>query len=137
MFNKAIKANPNCFVFNELFPGGFTPSFGGDVSDWSLISGIRGVTASGLTWDVSASVGENVAEYFIMNTVNASLGPDTPTEFYPGDYVQLEKNFNCSKKDLQQIYWYDYAQEIMGRGAPIKGAVPTMRQLIDTLPRSK
>ena len=29
-----------------------------------------------------------------MNTVNASLGPDTPTEFYPGDYVQLEKNFN-------------------------------------------
>ena len=50
---------------------------------------------------------------------------------------QLEKNFNCSKKDLQEIYWYDHAQEIMGRGDPIKGAVPIMKQLLNTLPRSK
>ena len=44
---------------------------------------------------------------------------------------QLEKNFNCSKRDLQEIFWYDYAQDIMGRGAPIKGAVPIMRDLLD------
>jgi len=44
---------------------------------------------------------------------------------------QLEKNFNCSKSDLQQIYWYDYAQEIMGSGDPIKNAVITMREMLD------
>ena len=65
----AIKANSNCFVFNELFPGGFTPSFGGDVMDWSIASGITGTTSSGTIWDVSLSVGENQADYFIMNTV--------------------------------------------------------------------
>ena len=55
----AIKANPNCFVFNEVFPGGFTPSFGGSVSDWSIASGVKGNTESGTLYDVSVSVGEN------------------------------------------------------------------------------
>ena len=87
----AIKADPNCFVFNEMWPGGFTPSFGGDVMDWSIASGVTGTTDSGTMWDVSVSVGENQADYFIMNTVNASLGPDTPKEFNPGSYVQLRK----------------------------------------------
>ena len=31
---------------------------------------------------------------FIKNTVNASLGPDTPTEFDPGDYIQADTNIN-------------------------------------------
>ena len=91
----AIKANPNCFVFNELFPGGFTPSFGGDVMDWAIASGIRGTTDSGTLYDVSVSVGENTANYYIENTVNASLGPKTPTSFNPGSYVQIEKNINA------------------------------------------
>jgi iron complex outermembrane receptor protein len=49
-----IKANPNCFVFNEMFPGGFTPSFGGSVSDWAVASGVSGSTDSGLMYDFSA-----------------------------------------------------------------------------------
>ena len=53
----AIKADPNCFVFNEMWPGGFTPSFGGDVMDWSIASGVTGTTDSGTFWDVSVSVG--------------------------------------------------------------------------------
>ncbi|HSG50495.1 MAG TPA: TonB-dependent receptor, partial [Rheinheimera sp.] len=33
---------------------------------------------------------------FVMtNTINASLGLDTPTEFNPGKYIQLEKNFTA------------------------------------------
>jgi len=91
----AIKANANCFVFNQVFPGGFTPSFGGDVSDWSIASGIKGTTDSGTMYDVSVSVGENRADYYIENTLNGSLGPDSPTSFNPGSYVQLEKNFNA------------------------------------------
>ena len=84
----------NCFVFNELFPGGFTPSFGGDVTDWSIASGVSGTMDSGTSYDISVHVGENRSDFFIMNTVNPSLGPQSPTEFNPGSYIQLEKNFN-------------------------------------------
>ena len=33
-------------------------------------------------------------EFFIVNTVNASLGPDSPTSFDPGTYTQQEMNVN-------------------------------------------
>jgi iron complex outermembrane receptor protein len=74
----AVIANPNCFSFQELFPGGFTPQFGGDVEDYSVVAGIRGQTGGGLVWDASVSTGSNEVDFFITNTVNASLGPDTP-----------------------------------------------------------
>lgn len=89
-----VFANPNCFSFQELFPGGFTPNFGGDVEDTSIVLGVRGQTDGGLGWDASVSQGTNEVDFFIFNTVNASLGPDTPTSFDPGLYKQEELNFN-------------------------------------------
>jgi len=90
----AVIADPNCFVFNEMFPGGFTPRFGADVKDASLIAGVRGNMDNGLHYDVSGSFGYNDSDFFIYNTVNSSLGPATPTDFDPGDYTQTEYNFN-------------------------------------------
>jgi iron complex outermembrane receptor protein len=89
-----VFANDNCFSFQELFPGGFTPNFGGDVEDIAITGGIKGITESGMFWDVSASHGSNEVDFFIFNTVNASLGPATPTEFDPGLYKQTDLNFN-------------------------------------------
>jgi iron complex outermembrane receptor protein len=89
-----VMDDPNCFVFNELFPGGFTPQFGGDVSDLSLVGGVRGEEDWGLRWDLSGGVGQSEAEFLIKNTVNASLGPDTPTTFNPGTYRQTDQNVN-------------------------------------------
>ena len=89
-----IFADPNCFSFQERFPGGFTPNFGGDVEDMSFVGGLRGEFSSGLSWDASASYGSNLADFFIFNTVNASLGPETPTSFKPGFYHQEEMNLN-------------------------------------------
>lgn len=90
----ALAADPNCFSFNELIPGGFTPSFGGKTNDISIVTGVKGELTNGLLWDVSASLGRNEVNFFISNTVNASLGPATPREFNPGAYTQLDKNFN-------------------------------------------
>lgn len=90
----AVIADPNCFVFNERFPGGFTPTFGADTEDFSLVGGTRGTTDGGIYWDVSAGFGYNEADFFIYDTVNASLGSQSPTSFDPGKYSQLEKNFN-------------------------------------------
>jgi iron complex outermembrane receptor protein len=90
----AVIADPDCFVFNEIFPGGFTPNFGAETEDFSLVVGTRGTLDSGLGYDVSGSIGYNDADFFINNTVNASLGPQTPTRFNPGAYTQFDKNFN-------------------------------------------
>lgn len=86
--------DPECFVFNQRFPGGFTPQFGGNLEDWSLVGGLQGVSDSGLIWDLSASLGQNQVQFFIQNTINASLGPDTPTEFTPGAYSQFDQTYN-------------------------------------------
>ena len=89
-----VFARDECFSFQEIFPGGFTPRFGGDVSDQSLVGGVRGEMNNGLRWDFSAGVGRNEADFFINNTVNASLGPATPTSFNPGAYTQFERMLN-------------------------------------------
>ncbi|MDH3533293.1 MAG: TonB-dependent receptor, partial [Gammaproteobacteria bacterium] len=90
-----VFADDNCFSFQEIFPGGFTPRFGGDVHDAALTVGVRGELDNGLRWDVSGGVGSNDVDFFIRNTVNASLGPATPTAFDPGDYTQTEKMVNA------------------------------------------
>ena len=89
-----VFSDPNCFSFQELFPGGFTPNFGGDVTDTAILLGLRGTTGGGLNWDACVSWGTNDVDYFIFNTVNASLGPDTPTAFDPGAYTQTDLNVN-------------------------------------------
>ena len=94
-----VFADPNLFTFQEMFPGGFTPRFGADAVDSSVLVGIKGIAlesmlASGLGWDLSAYFGRHHADFFIYNTVNASLGPDTPTNFNPGDYIQTDYNLN-------------------------------------------
>ena len=78
------------FLFNERFPGGFTPRFGADIRDLSLVAGLRGERPGGLKWDASLSGARSNIEFFIFNTINASLGPDTPTSFRPRDYIQTE-----------------------------------------------
>ncbi len=86
--------DPNCFSFRELFPGGFTPSFGGEAQDMSLVGGIRSFTGAGFNWDVSARIGAHETDLFIDDTVNASLGPDTPTFFNLGSNRQREMGVN-------------------------------------------
>ena len=89
-----VKDDDNLFSFQEMFPGGFTPRFGADTRDTSIVAGLRGTVMEKLGWDLSASLGQHVSDFFINNTVNASLGPDTPTEFDPGNYVQQDINLN-------------------------------------------
>jgi iron complex outermembrane recepter protein len=93
----AVDADPNCWAFNLLLPGGFTPRFGGHVADASITGGTRGELGNGLLYDFSASYGRNGVDYVISNTVNgnlASLEDLTPRQFRPGSYVQSERNVN-------------------------------------------
>ncbi|HEX5786830.1 MAG TPA: TonB-dependent receptor [Woeseiaceae bacterium] len=107
----AVFADDNCFSFQEVLPGGFTPSFGGEVSDQSLRAGVRGDFDNGVTWDLSAGVGRNEVDFFINNTVNASLGPASPLNFNPGAYTQLEQMVNAD-------FGYEFTNDLfLGFGA--------------------
>ena len=86
----------NCFMFNEKFPGGFTPFFGGTVRDWSVAGGIRG-DVSDWHYDFSAVLGQHSTDFFMRNTINpqlASMRNNIPTEYNPGMYTETDHVFN-------------------------------------------
>ena len=108
-----VANNPDCFAFNETIPGGFTPNFGGNITDTSLTIGTKGMFTGGFLkdafYDLSGTVGLNESRYFIYDTVNASLGADSPRDFSPGKYEQLEKNFNFG---LSKGFDFDLAYDV-------------------------
>jgi iron complex outermembrane receptor protein len=93
-----IMADPSCFLMNQIAPGGYTPRFTGNITDTSLTIGRRGDISNGMlsgySYDLSGSVGRNEADFGLNNTVNPSMGPDTPRNFDTGSYIELEKTFN-------------------------------------------
>ncbi len=91
--------SPSGWVFlNPIasqFPGGFNPDFGADISDQAFVIGLRGETAGGLSWDVSARTAEAESDYVLNSTINPSLGSLSPTSFKPGKLTQEETEFDA------------------------------------------
>lgn len=89
--NSALRV-PDGSIYSplDIYPGGFTPQFFGDIVDYSLATGIRGEWDNGLTYDFSARYGYNEIDYTLKNTINPSMGPDTPRSFRPGDLSNAE-----------------------------------------------
>jgi len=102
-----VAGNPNCFAFNEMLPGGFTPKFGGIVTDTSLVVGTKGSLEGDVNYDVSGSYGSNEIEYAINGTINPSLGPDTPRSFKPGRYIQTEASLNVDVNKTFDVGMYE------------------------------
>jgi iron complex outermembrane receptor protein len=82
------------FNLLNIYPGGFTPRFGSDSRDYSFVAGLKGNATESLAWDVSASVGSNRIEYWLKQSINLSLGSQSPTEFDNGAREQREQNVN-------------------------------------------
>ncbi len=101
----------NCFAFNRLFPGGFTPLFSGHILDVSLTAGTRGEFSNGISYDFSAYVGESSSSFRVKNTVNASLGPNSPTNFKAGGYTQREKAVNVDFVNSIDVTTYAWGIE--------------------------
>ncbi|MDC8832420.1 TonB-dependent receptor plug domain-containing protein [Alteromonas gilva] len=93
----------------EKFPGGFTPRFFGDITDYSFVGGLKGMTGS-LGYDISGRYGYNEISYTLKNTINPSMGPDSPTSFKPGDLANDELQF-------QADFTYDMAAYVLAFGA--------------------
>ncbi len=93
-FRQMLLDDEGCFSFVETMPEGFTPQFGATLSDVSAVAGMRGELMRDLSWDLSVSFGSNNLDVFNHNTINASLGPNTPRDFNVGEYAQRETNVN-------------------------------------------
>ena len=106
----------NCFIFNERFPGGFTPTFGGVVKDWSAAVGIRGDTSHNNVWldkwhyDISAVFGQHSTDFFMTNTINpqlARLRTNIPTNYNPGGYAERDRVVNLDlSRPLDNTVFY-------------------------------
>ena len=82
------------FEASQFFPNGFVPFFEATNEDMSITGGYKGKTDFGMTFDLSGSAGRNMIRYFMSETINPSLGPDSPQSFYLGKVVQNEYNAN-------------------------------------------
>ena len=67
----------------QIYPEGFRPNLVIRERDYEFAAGVRG-KAGGWDWDVSSTLGYNRATENTSNTINASLGPSSPTVFYVG-----------------------------------------------------
>lgn len=83
------------FSFRSLYPAGFTPRFGTQFADLQLASGVRGNLSEAFGYTISASAGRSRIDYTLTQSLNASLGPDSPTSFYLGRLTQRETNLNA------------------------------------------
>ncbi|UYV16904.1 TonB-dependent receptor plug domain-containing protein [Porphyrobacter sp. ULC335] len=81
-----------------IYPDGFLPLINTDTKDLAIVGGLEG-DFGGWNWDLSMSYGENETEFFITDTLNASLGAASPTEFDAGAiaYSQLIANLGISR----------------------------------------
>jgi iron complex outermembrane receptor protein len=82
----------------QIYPNGFLPKINPTTTDYSALGGVRFGWAG---WDADASIGygSNKMEFQIIDTLNRSLGPASPTEFDAGgfEHTQLVGNLSFVK----------------------------------------
>ena len=82
----------------SIYPNGYRPESLGYNRDVNLTAGARGRAGE---WDIDGSLtwGRNTFDYDLRNTVNVSLGDDSPTRFNIGKYdnTQGTANLNLSR----------------------------------------
>ena len=86
--------------WKEVYPNGYRPLSLGENRDTAVVAGLRGQWGE---WDYDASLnyGRNAFTYRLKNSLNASLGPTSPTRFRTGDYEFRQALFNF---DVSRVF---------------------------------
>jgi len=133
-------AYPENWDLRSIYPGGFTPEFGGEMVDYATVVGIRD-NEGDFNWDIFGRLGNNKVDYSITSTINPSLGAASPTNFKPGSLAQREIEFggDASYKFASGVFASDilvfggvsYRRETytIGAGNPLSYAVGPLRDL--------
>ena len=82
----------------EIYPNGYLPLIGVDTKDVTVNGGVKG-QAGGFDIDVSLGYGRNALDYSVHDTINASYGAASKTDFYAGQvaYDQLVFGVDASQ----------------------------------------
>ena len=99
----------------DIYRKGFDPIIASVVNDHSLSTGLRG-DIKGWDVDFNMSTGKNKMHYYGRNTLNASLGSASPTEFDDGGFslmqsstsIDFSRYFNEVLRGLNIAYGAEY-----------------------------
>lgn len=92
----------NTFVFQSLYPAGFTPQFFGETEQFFGTLGFRGDLGD-LHYDLSGTLAKNTLDLSMTQSMNGSYGPQTQTEFEFGLLKQEELNGNLDLSYLLEV----------------------------------
>ncbi|HLZ74763.1 TonB-dependent receptor [Phenylobacterium sp.] len=90
----------NVNTLPQIYPEGFRPDLVIRELDYEAAIGVRG-DWNGWSWDLSTDFGSNHATENTSDTLNASLGPTSPTSFYVGALTSTEWDTSI---DLTKAY---------------------------------
>jgi len=88
-----------------IYPDGFLPWIAPNIADLNLVAGTRDVSADGLDWTLSNSLGYNQLQIGINNSLNTSLGTASPTSFDAGTLSNLQYNANLDLHQRKEMGW--------------------------------
>jgi iron complex outermembrane receptor protein len=79
----------------SIYANGFLPIIAPNVEDYSALGGVTWTSGA---WDMDASLGygRNQMSYDIQNTLNASIGPSSKTDFNAGGFAYDQTVFNLT-----------------------------------------
>ncbi len=79
----------------EIYPNGYNPVTPSVLTDWQILTGVKGKLNNDWSLDLSAGYSGNDLQLFIENAVNPSLGINSPTEFFTGGLQVTQTVFNA------------------------------------------
>lgn len=96
-FRNAISTNANANP--AVYPDGYTPQFPAKDKDHSAVVGLTRAVLNGWNMDFSTGIGKNAVDRYATHTTNASMGANSPTDFYAGysSFTQSTTEANISK----------------------------------------
>lgn len=100
-----VRNGGTTFLFSSIYPGGFTPRFIGDVKQLYGTAGFKGEADFGLTYDLSATLARNSLSLGMTDSLSASFGPQSQTEFFFGKLIQREQNLNLDLTYPVSVGW--------------------------------
>jgi iron complex outermembrane receptor protein len=97
--------NGRTFNFQSVYPAGFTPRFYGVTQQFFGAVGYKGTNRWGINYDLSGTTAQNSLAVSLKDSLNSSLGPQSPTSFYDGKFIQKENNFNLDLSYPWAVSW--------------------------------
>ncbi|KKW90019.1 TonB-dependent receptor plug domain-containing protein [Sphingobium chungbukense] len=93
----------------EVYPDGYIPRIHVYDEDFQVAAGIRGDGPAGIHYDLSTTYAEDEVKYSHTTSLNASLGPASPTHFYLG---KVRSNEWTTNLDLQKEFEVGLAEPL-------------------------